>query len=65
MNQNDFLMSEKKCFKLIMQDDSNFVLYHVSSGVPIWHTDTARTGLYSKKVSYELYTIRRAMDELG
>ena len=40
LNMKDSLVSENGCFKLIMQEDGNLVIYRKSDGIPIWNTAT-------------------------
>ena len=40
---NESLESNNKCFKLIMQDDGNLVLYHQLTSFSLWSTQTQRT----------------------
>jgi len=44
LTANQMTFSPNKCFKLIMQSDSNLVIYHITSGKPLWSTGTSKSG---------------------
>jgi len=60
LNVWDTLTSPNNCFRLVMQDDGNLVLYRNSNSQPIWASRTTDTGTVRAKMqgdgNFVLYT---------
>jgi hypothetical protein len=44
--RNDPIISDKNCFRMVVQDDGNMVIYRQSDSKVAWSTETHRKGGY-------------------